>query len=64
MFSSESAPEWAWQRSQLVTLACISSQKMKMQNKVSLLTPDPPPVPAVMTITTSTRSPNFAPGQA
>lgn len=29
-----------------------------------LLTPDPPPIPAVMTATTTTRSRSLAPGQA
>ena len=33
-------------------------------NKTSLLTPDPPPVPAVMTATTSTPCSTLAPGQA
>jgi hypothetical protein len=35
-----------------------------MQNKTSLLTPDPPPIPAFMTTTTSSRSRSLAPGQA
>lgn len=33
-------------------------------NKTSLLTPDPPPVPAAMSATTSTRRRSHAPGQA
>ncbi len=33
-------------------------------NKTSLLTPDPPPVPAFMTVTTSTPCSTLAPGQA
>lgn len=39
-------------------------KKKKEANKTSLLTPDPPPVPAVMTATTSTPSSARAPGQA
>ncbi len=41
-----------------------AEQQPKMQNKTSLLTPDPPPVPAVMTATTSTPSRSLAPGKA
>ena len=36
----------------------------KTANKTSLLTPDPPPIPVVMTATTSIHSRSLAPGQA
>jgi hypothetical protein len=40
------------------------SRDYKKANKPSLLTPDPPPVPAAMTATTSTPCSTLAPGQA
>jgi hypothetical protein len=40
------------------------TEKTNKPNKTSLLTPDPPPVPAVMTATTSTPCSTLAPGQA
>ena len=41
-----------------------SHQTNNRQNKASLLTPVPPPAPAVMTVTTSTCNRSLAPGQA
>ena len=45
-------------------LSIVKSLKPKKDNKTSLLTPDPPSVPAILTATTSTRSRSLAPGQA
>jgi hypothetical protein len=39
-------------------------QSKQKANKSSILTPDPPPVPAAMTIPPSTRSRSLVPGQA
>lgn len=46
----------------IVALGVLQSKNKA--NKTSLLTPDPLPVPAVMTATTSTPCSAFAPGQA
>jgi hypothetical protein len=50
-----------WARQQ--TLA-RQLQNRRRENKASLLTPDPPPVPAVVTDTTSIPCSTLAPGQA
>jgi hypothetical protein len=42
----------------------VDSGDTTKANKTSLLTPDPPPVPAVMTTTTFTPCSTLAPGQA
>ena len=47
-----------------ICMVAGAQSKIQSANKTSLLTPDPPPVPAVMAVTISTRSRSLAPGQA